>query len=162
MTEADLLRSLLRYDPHTGHFWWLEDRKSGKDMFSLPAGTTTKQGYVKIRFQKKYVFAHRLAWLYVTGEWPKNQIDHINCIKADNRFENLRPATQGQNKANSYLRRDNTTGYKGIQKRGNRWFAKINFQGKQYHLGSFETKEAAAGAFAFYQKKLFKEFARPK
>lgn len=162
MTDAEQLKSVLRYDPSTGHFWWRQDRKSGRDMRSSPAGCLTKQGYIKIRFQKKPVFAHRLAWLYMTGEWPIQQIDHVNGEKSDNRFVNLRLATASQNKANTVIRSDNKTGSKGIQQIRGKWRAKINFNGKQYHLGVFQTKQAAAWAFEFYQRKLFREFARAK
>lgn len=87
----EVLKSLLYYDPETGIFVWLVTRQrspAGKE-----AGGYDEKGYRRICVNGTKVRAHRLAWLYMTGEWPEDQLDHINGLKDDNRFVNLREAT---------------------------------------------------------------------
>ena len=88
LTQSEL-KSLLHYDPETGLFTWiapLSNRVQVGDVCS----TVAPIGYILIGVRGQKLYAHRLAWLYMTGEWPENQIDHINCVKTDNRWANLR------------------------------------------------------------------------
>ena len=93
---ATELRSLLSYDPETGVFTRLTGKHSGK-----PAGCLSKKGAVQVYVRGRIYLAHRLAWLYVTGEWPKNQIDHKDRNPANNVLDNLREATHAQNSQNT-------------------------------------------------------------
>ena len=87
---------------------------------------------------RKYL-AHRLAWFYMTGEWPK-EIDHINGSKVDNRFSNLRVASRAQNEANKRVRRDSFTGIKGVSwdDARQKWYAYLTIDGVAKGLGRFD------------------------
>jgi hypothetical protein len=98
----------------------------------------------------------------MTGSWPKEQIDHINGDPLDNRWSNLREATQSQNNWNTRLSRNNTSGYKGVSwhKGERKWDATIMAYGKSHFLGRFKTKEEARDAYIDASKKLHGEFSR--
>lgn len=95
---AESLRELLHYDPQTGIFTWRVTR--GNLKACSRAGSMKEDGYIRVCIGERRYHAHRLAWLYVTGDWPVEEIDHINRNKADNRFTNLRPATRSTNEQN--------------------------------------------------------------
>lgn len=97
---ADHLRHLLHYDPLTGAWTWMNPLPRSKMRRGDIAGRLTDQGRRQIRIASGFYYGSRLAWLYMTGEWPKDQIDHINRLKGDDRWENLREATQSQNSYN--------------------------------------------------------------
>ena len=103
---------------------------------------------------------HRLIWLYHHGVWPKDQIDHINGVKDDNRIENLRECTHQQNQFNrkSYGK---TSPYKGVHwcKRDKRWVAQYKYKSKQYYVGYYETEEEAAEAYRKATEHLHKDYA---
>lgn len=102
-------------------------------------------GYIYIRIEGKSYRAHRLAWLYMTGDWPSDQIDHINRTRGDNRWGNLREATQAQNKINANAPANNTSGHTGVAwnaKRG-RWHSYISVGGKKITLGRFKCLDEA-------------------
>ena len=97
---ADLLRHYLHYDPLTGAWTWMNPLPRSKMRRGDVAGRITDGGRRQIRISGYFFYSSRLAWLYMTGEWPAEQIDHENRIKDDDRWENLRPATQSQNSYN--------------------------------------------------------------
>ena len=101
-----------------------------------------------IRLQSRLHKAHRLAWFYVYGSWPNDQIDHINRNKTDNRIANLREVTNKQNQQNASKRSDNTSGHPGVSwyKRDSKWQARIKHNQKDTHLGYFENLEEAIAA----------------
>jgi hypothetical protein len=107
---------------------------------------------------------HRLVWLWVKGHYPDSglTIDHINGDRGDNRFANLRPATNSQQKANCGLRATNTSGYKGVSwdKPSRKWRAKINSNGTEHRLGLFASPEAAYKAYCDAAARLHGDFAR--
>lgn len=143
---AARLRSLLRYEPLTGEFFWIEGgraRPAGKR-----AGHEHNAGYRGIRVDGKAYLAHRLAWLYVHGAWPVNQIDHINGERADNRIANLRECSNAENCQNVRAHRDGA-GLIGtsLEKRRGKWQAGIGFGGKRIFLGYFQTREEAHDAY---------------
>lgn len=154
MITSDELRKLLRYEPETGRFYWL---KSGKE-----AGCKRRDGYHIMRIKQKNYLRHRLAWLYTVGEWPKLNIDHKNCIRGDDRFENLREANQCQNVANSSKRMRNKSGFKGVYwaKNERKWVASIKADRKKHSLGYFNNVEEAHEAYKAAAKRLHGEFAR--
>jgi len=139
------LKEALQYDSETGLFTRIKShsnssKKTGENY------THNDEGYIRIFVCGKLYYAHRLAWLYIYGEFPKHQIDHINHIKDDNRMINLRKATSRENKKNAPLRKDNKSGVVGvcIHKRSQKWSAEIKVNGKKVHLGLFEHKVDAA------------------
>ncbi len=108
-----------------------------------------KDGYIVVGINKKNYRAHRLVWLYVHGELPKCDIDHINRIKDDNRPENLRLVNKSQNRQNINMQKNNKSGLKGVwlHKQNKSWCASISINKKNKHIGCFETKEEAAAAY---------------
>lgn len=154
------LREALRYEPESGFFYWASPRK--KVVVGRLAGNLDRHGHRLICLNLERFFAHRLAWFYVYGEWPKGQIDHINGIKDDNRIGNLRISTQAQNTKNSRRRVTNTSGFKGIyfDKRNGKWGAQIQSDGVRYFLGLFDTPEEAHAAYCEAAARLHGEFAR--
>lgn len=152
------LKELLVYDPLTGIFTWRVNRY--RVTAGSIAGSLSDRGYITIGIcGAKRVKAHRLAWLYMVGEIPSG-IDHKNGNRTDNRWANLRAATQSQNMANSSWKR--THPYKGIRKQAwnGRWQARITKEGVRYCLGTFDTQEEAAAAYDAAAKNLFGEFSR--
>lgn len=148
LTRA-LLAEVLDYDPATGHFTWKSDRVFGKIKAGTRAGTVSKaNGYRQIWIGERTYNASRLAYLWMEGEWPKTQVDHINLDRSDDRWSNLRPATAQQNCANRGLKKTNTSGLKGASlTKWGRWLSTINVQGKSRYLGTFDTKEEASAAY---------------
>lgn len=161
MAKTDLtahrLRELLNYDPETGIFTWLVDRPSfrGKAKAGTVAGNASGNGYWQIGIDGGAYSAHRLAWFYMHGEWPK-LIDHINRCKTDNRSVNLRSATYIQNGINSKAR-DPASGAKGVEiLPSGRWRARIKNNYKFVHIGCYDTKAEAIEAYESMAAKIFK------
>lgn len=141
------LRELLDYDPITGIFRSRHARSKLK--IGDCAGTIQFQGYRLISVDGEKLRAARLAWLYMTGEWPTEHIDHINGDPADDRWANLRQASRSENMANQkLLRLDNTSGARGVSwdKRLGKWHARVNYQRKLHHVGYFDSFEEAVAA----------------
>lgn len=141
------LKDLLHYDPETGIFNWLS-RMSSKTPAGAIAGTLNSRGYVTITLNGKKLLAHRLAWLYMYGYLPPLKLDHKNRVRTDNRLANLRLATNQQNSLNQTVRRDNTSGIRGVsfdRSRG-KWRAHVGLNGKHVNLGRFESSHAASEA----------------
>lgn len=158
---AEHLRELLDYDPYTGLFRWKIASKQTPWLSGQVAGFIEQQGYWIIVIDRQIYKAHRLAWLYVYGEWPKNQIDHVNGNRSDNRLENLRAATQAQNQQNVGLTRRNNSGYKGVHWKSShkKWCAQIRRDGHRVNLGHFDTAELAAAAYEQASKQMHGDFA---
>lgn len=157
MITAERVRSAIHYDPDRGVFTRLDGPFAGKT-----AGSPNSLGYIHIQIDGTLYKAHRLAWLYVTGKWPEASIDHINTIKNDNRFVNLRSATHSQNCANKRPTANNTSGSKGVhwKTRNGKWCAQIAVKGKKKHLGLFSDKAEAEKCYAEAATKCFGEFWR--
>lgn len=154
---AAYVRSILHYDPETGVFTWRERPREHfatarthsrcNTMFAgKKAGHIDKHGYEIIVINQMSIKAHRLAWFWMTGEWPKEFIDHINRSRKDNRWVNLREATYTQNQANSGSRAGNCSGSKGVHwdVRCNKWRVQIRVKGIQRHLGLFDRDKLSA------------------
>lgn len=143
---AERLREVLDYDPDTGVF--TRKVRTGNVKIGDVAGSFNGKGYIRIGIDGRLHRAHRLAWLYVTGEWPKDQIDHINGDRGDNRLANLREVNNAENQHNlRKARADNTTGFLGVSPRYGKFRAYIMVDGKNKHLGCFPTPEAAHAAY---------------
>lgn len=163
---AEYLREILDYDPETGAFTWklradATPQWNGK-YAGKPAGShDTSTGYHQLSINGIFRYAHRAAWLYTFGEWPAQQIDHINGVGSDNRISNLRLASHTENMRNTRKRADNTSGFKGVShaKHAKRWRAKIQSHQKQRYLGCFDTPEEAHAAYCKAAAELYGEFA---
>lgn len=155
---AERLRELLWYDPHSGAFKWLVDY-SPRNRAGTLAGTYCDI-YVRIRIDGVMYKAHRLAWLYMTGEWPPEDIDHRDLNRKNNRWENIRSATRSQNNANQSVRKDNKSGYKGVSLKAGKWWAQICVRGERRSLGRFATLEEAVMIYRRAVSDEFGEFAR--
>ena len=139
----DRLVDILDYNKETGEFFWKV--RKGHVMAGSPAGFIHSKGYRIIKINHVQFYAHRLAWLYVHGEWPKDQIDHINHIRSDNRMENLREATNQENHKNQSMRSDNKSGMTGVHWHNGRgkWAASVVSNKKRVNLGYFDKLEDA-------------------
>jgi hypothetical protein len=157
----EYLKSILRYDPETGEFVWLEGLS-----YYAPAGTGAgwlEQGYNNIKIKNKSYRAARLAWLYVYGMWPTKFIDHINGNRGDDRISNLREASAAENNRNRKIRTDSKTKLKGVyfNERSGKYESKIHVNGHSMWLGSFPTAKDAHQAYYEAAQKHFGQFARP-
>jgi len=132
------LKSLLHYDPCTGVFTWL-DRRSIRVAAGHIAGGIHPHGYIHIGINKRQYGAHRLAFLYMTGEMPVNQVDHINGVRDDNKWANLRHATHSINSKNRRKDKTNKSGVTGVHwnKRDERWQSNIRINWELLFLGYF-------------------------
>jgi hypothetical protein len=154
---AEQVRAILSYDPETGAFTW---RARPSVRAGRRAGRVVPDGYVKIEHDGRSYFAHRLAWLYVYGDWPEAYVDHINGIRSDNRICNLRKANLSQNNAHRRGAECNG-GLRGasFHKSVGRWRARIRNGGKEIELGYFDTAEEAHAAYRNASLKLHGEFS---
>lgn len=135
MLTVERVRELVKYDPETGEF-------SGRK------AQTTTRGYRQICIDNKRYLTHRLAWFYVFGEWPRQQIDHIDQDKKNDRIGNLRDTSQSINQQNRRKPlRNNKTGFLGVTKDHNRFKSTIYMVGKSIHLGQYATAEEAHLAY---------------
>ena len=164
LTQDDVRRAL-DYDAQTGVMTWRTrtDRDHSWNMRFADevAGNTMGHGYRCINILGKLHLVHRLAWLWMTGEWPPGNIDHINRDRADNRWCNLRLASASQNAMNSGLREANTSGVKGVSwsKSKRRWIAFMTLNGKRRHLGSSTMIEEAKRIRQAAEAEHFGEYA---
>jgi hypothetical protein len=147
------LKKLLHYDPETGIFTWLVARSNRVKVGDI-TGKPTTSAYGRIGIGDRKYRAHRLAWLYMTGEWPVFQIDHKDTNKMNNKWDNLRQATSVQNRGNVRVR--SKIGFKGVRKKGKRYAAHLG----QTYLGTFDTPEEASKAYEAAAKEYYGEFAR--
>jgi len=156
ITQTEL-KNILDYNPETGEFIWKKNIR--KILVGCIAGTVDRNKYRRININHQRYLAHRLAWFYMTGDWPEQYIDHINHNRDDNRFSNLRLATKSENSRNAKRNKNNTSGYKGVSKKGNKFIAQIWVDYKRINLGLFDTAEQAHIAYIQAAKTHFKDFA---
>lgn len=146
-TIEEHVKDFLTYNKEDGNFYWKQSTnasihigtKAGTIVGTLPDG-----GYITISIFGKHIKAHKLAWFYEYGYIPLNEIDHINHNRLDNRINNLRETTQ--NSKNKSLYKNNTTGFSGVYKKGNKFAAQINGKKTFKYLGSFSTAKEAYNA----------------
>jgi hypothetical protein len=159
ITHARLLE-VLHYDSETGEFRWLEAVSRLVKPGDL-AGRTSPGGYRHITIKGITYPAHQLAWFYMTGKWCRVVVDHRDCDPSNNRWDNLRRATQSQNCANRCRPKNNACGFKGVHLiPSGRWRATVWKKGRKYDLGIFATPEEAHAAYMEKARKLYGEFAR--
>jgi hypothetical protein len=162
------LKEYFRYEPTTGNFHRLKlPARSGKLKLEEVAGSINSSGYINIFIMNVCYKAHRLAFLYMLGEIPE-YIDHVDGDRTNNKWDNLRPATKNQNGYNTKVRSDNTTGVKGLHKRGIYYQAQINIQGKHFsklfRIDNYDSddlaKKSAEDWLIRVREEHHKEFAR--
>lgn len=159
MITQKQLKTFLEYDPLTGIFTWIKPT-SRRVSIGQKVTCQSNWGYVHIGLLGKRHKAHRLAWLYMTGEWPEDGIDHRNGIRNDNRWLNLRPASKAQNGFNSKTPVTNTTGFKGVYRSGKRFRAQLKINGSHTHLGCFGSPEEAYSIYCAAVEQHRGEFGR--
>ena len=158
----EVLRSVLSYSPETGLFHWLV-RSANRVRVGNPAGCISEaNGYLVIGYKFSHHLAHRLAFLYMTGEWPKHEVDHINTIRSDNRWVNLRDVRHIVNMQNKQrLYKNNTSGAMGVSrvKRSSKWLAQIWIDGGSQEIGYYSTITEASDAYQEAKRALHPGYA---
>lgn len=168
---AEYVRSRLDYNPETGEFTWRAKPGSGHyarafntQYAGTTAGTRSWNGYIRIALPGASYSAHRLAWLHFYGEWPPEdmRIDHIDRNRVNNRISNLRLATNSQNRMNSGLFANNTSGFKGVQfdRSFGKFVARLRVDGRDRYVGCFDRAEDAAQAYRSAAIDAFGDFAK--
>jgi hypothetical protein len=144
---AERARELLDYNPLTGSLTWRE-RRSWKALKGSAAGTAKPGGYRVVGIDGVLYYAHRLVFLMVEGAWPAAHVDHINHIRNDNRWANLRVVTVSENQQNRVLTKRNTTGVEGVTwcKTRRKWRATVALHGVQVFHKRFDDLELAIAA----------------
>lgn len=148
LPSVDRIKQVLNYSPDTGTFTWKETLSNASRAGKL-AGTKGGKGYIHICLDRTRYPASRLAWLYMTGQDPANfEIDHINRVRDDNRFCNLRLADRTTNCRNINVPRHNTSGVKGVYRhsRSRRWEAYIHVKRRRVYIGTFDEFSDAVAA----------------
>lgn len=165
MTQA-LLKKHLSYDPETGLFTRV--MKSAQRTVVGEVADCKCDRYVRLRVAGVALYAHRLAWLYMTGAFPEAEIDHIDGNGFNNKWSNLREATRSENTCNTRIRSNNASGFKGVSfhKATGKWQARCGLNNKSHYLGVFDTAELASDAYTAAAKEqfgaFFKETKEPK
>ena len=158
MITQKYLKSRLSYCPTTGYFTSLGS-KTTPQYAGKRIGTLNNRGYISVYLGTSYQ-AHRLAFLYMTGEMPE-YVDHINRDTTDNRWENLRPATISQNNSNTNQYKNNTSGYRGVSwnSRSKKWQAQIRTHGKLRNIGFFSCKHNAFCEYVIESRSIRGDFS---
>jgi hypothetical protein len=143
MLTYEDVKKIFIFNEEEGRFYWLIKRK-GANKNKIAGGDNTI-GYRTIGYKGRRYLEHRLVWLYKTGAYPKNKIDHINHNRSDNRFENLREVTHSVNSKNCRLRKNNSSGFNGVyfNKFAKKWAINMMVNGEIKYFGYFKTKEDA-------------------
>jgi hypothetical protein len=147
----DYLKKVLHYAPDTGVFTWVA-RSTRTDLIGKEAGSQHSSGYLSISIHNKKRLAHRLAWLYMTGFWPVNHIDHIDGNKTNNSFNNLRDVTRSENLHNVHTaKKNNKVNLLGVSAHQGKWRMQIMINGVRTRVSGFDTPEQAHKAFMQYK-----------
>ena len=157
---AERIRELAFYDAESGKLI-RKIRRGGRGGNGSAMGHAAGNGYLYAGIDYGYYTVHRLIWLYVTGEWPTEMIDHINGNKIDNRISNLRLATRSLNAANSKARSSKKK-KKGVYYdcRRDKFYAHISYEGRKMHIGAFDDANSAHEAYMRAASKRYGEFSR--
>jgi hypothetical protein len=154
MISAEKARELFDYDQETGILKWKTrpvncrwDKTANGLVAGRIAGWVNGSGYRQVRIPGGRCMAHRLAWLISYGQWPRDQVDHIDGDRLNNRLSNLREASPTENCHNIALSYTNTTGFMGVTSNKGRFQARVAAYGKRLHLGTFDTAEDAYRAY---------------
>jgi len=143
----DRLKEVLHYDPETGVFTWIKSLNPRAPVGKIVSNLSS-EGYIRARIDNNLYFAHRLAFLYMDGTFPKEQTDHINGVRSDNRWINLRRITHSENGRNQRLQPTNKSGHAGVfwSNTHKRWIARIKINGKTRHILQSKDKQKVIDA----------------
>jgi hypothetical protein len=157
LTQA-YLKEILDYNPVTGDLIWLKSSRQG--WVGKKAGAPFK-GYLRVKIRNRNYLAHRLAWLWMYGEFPDSLLDHKDEVKDHNWISNLRLATTSQNIQNVGTKANNTSGVKNVHwhKGKNKWCVEFRIKGKALRIGFFDDLEEAARVARKKREELHAEFA---
>lgn len=160
MLTQERLRIFLDYNPVTGIFKHRRGRSGCRP--GQIAGAITVQGYRTINVDGERFRAARLAWLYMTGTWPADHVDHIDGCPENDRWENLRAATRSENMRNTKLRINNSSGSRGVSwhKYRQQWHVRVTMHGRVHHVGYFDDFEKAKSARDTRANELHGAFAK--
>lgn len=153
--SQERLHELLDYDPETGVFKWAKSRPGVRQ--GATAGSVSKKlGYIVIGVDRENYFAHRLAWLWMTGSFPSEEIDHRDGVRTNNRFSNLRSANKSENAQNRKQMVSNKSGLTGVcwDSVNLKWLAQIMIDGQSFSLGRYTDKQDAHCAYLLAKSKL--------
>lgn len=147
LLTPEKIRELFNYDAVTGILAW-KIKPCSSVRIGDAVGSLGGRGYLTTTFRGKQYGVHRLVFVWVHGHFPKDQIDHINHVRNDNRISNLREVSQSENSKNASLSKRNTSGFLGVgwSKECRKWSANISVDGKLVHLGLFAHKQDAIDA----------------
>lgn len=152
------LKEILHYNPDTGVFTYKADSKL------VTAGNEAgwlDNGYTRLKINGISYRCHRLAFIYMLGREPIGHVDHIDNLRCNNKWDNLREDAEKVNHWNRNLQANNTSGIKGVHwdKRKERYIAQIQVHGKKKQVGAYKTVEEATTAIQAYREQVHKEFA---
>lgn len=161
--SPDEIRRIFTYDAETGEIRW--NHREGEPRFRMAgqvAGTRRRDGRGVIVYKNGFFLSSRVAWAYMTGEWPSHLVDHVDNDPSNDRWENLRAATKTQNGYNKRHRPSSSSSFKGVYyaAHAKKWRAEIAANGNRRHLGYFDNEQEAADAYAAAAHELHGEFAR--
>jgi hypothetical protein len=146
MITQQELKQRLCYDAETGFWTWLNGPRRGKRAGGL--GTNSRgQRYWYVGFDNRRYTSSHLIYFYMTGKWPEQEMDHINNIATDDRWQNLRSVTRAQNEWNKEKYRNNKSGVKGVYFRDGKWIVGVRRNGIRQIVGRFPTIEEARVAY---------------
>lgn len=159
MTQEEL-KQWLNYDPDTGIFVWLNASAYQQRLIGDQAGSIQDNGYRYIMVCGKLYKSSRLAWFYMTGEWPEKLVDHKDKDRLNDKWDNLRPATHSENNCNRSVQTNNTSGVTGVSysDRDGKWIADISKHGKRHRMYHDSFEEAVAWR-NMMEEKIHGEFA---
>lgn len=152
--SVDRIREVVEYNPADGIVRWRVKLNRCLRVGDI-VGCLDLRGYLKTRIDGTDLMLHRVAWACHFGEWPANEIDHINGNKTDNRIQNLRDVTRKVNAQNVHRPfRNNTVGLMGVVRDHGRFSARLSINGKAKHIGMFATPEEAHAAYLDAKRRL--------
>ncbi len=158
MLTVKRLKQVLIYKPKTGEWFWRAINPNSRMKIGNRAGYILQCGYWLLRVDGKRYYSSRLAWFYMTGRWPKQNIDHIDRNRANDRWKNLRECNQSQNRMNSSTQLRKHPGLRGTYFQDGKWKAIVGKDKKLVYLGRFPTTEMAHAVYLAKAKELFGEF----
>lgn len=158
MLTQERLKQVMHYDPLTGFATWLVAQ--GRSRIGERVGHLRPDGYVCTKIDKKAYKLHRLAWLYIYGAPVPKRLDHRDNVGDHNWIENIRECTHSQNMCNRKVNRNNSSGAKGISRRGKSFRVYIDKDGQRLWIGNFANLEEAMAARAAEALRLHGDFAR--
>lgn len=160
MITHEYLLQLLHYEPSTGALT-RKIKTSNRVKIGDVVGCKNRDGYLVTRIGDILYYNHRLAWFYVHGDWPDEEIDHRNGVRDDNRLINLRRASRKQNARNSRKPSSNSSGVKGVSwcKIMNKWFAYVGVDNQRVKVGYFDSLDDAEKSVSCTRKNIHGQFA---